>query len=200
MIDLNHCNEWQHRCSETGLIFPWYTKSFLDELVTWDLKDKVVLEIGLGASSLWWHRKCKQLYGCDNNPEYVFALNDIVYQGAWLHVLYEREQFIQFIQDYGHVDIIIIDCDPVEWRDDCVKPALNCLKPGGKLIIDNWDQPSVWFPCDETRALLSKYPLKIYKQDGHPDWQTAVFIKPEFKITEVSLLPNGEYGIGYTTH
>jgi predicted O-methyltransferase YrrM len=180
MIDLSTPNEWQHRDESLGgILFPWYVKSFLDELVTWDLKDKAVLEIGLGASSLWWHRKCKQLYGCDNNPEYVFALNDIIIKGALLRVLYEREHFVQFIKDYGYVDIIIIDGEPIEWRDACVQPALDCLKPGGKLIIDNWLQPSVgWMSSYETQKLLSQYPIKVYHQEGHPDWKTAVFTKP----------------------
>lgn len=178
MIDLNATNEWQYRDVDS-MVLPWYTKSFLDELVTWDLADKAVLEIGLGASSLWWHRKCKQLYGCDNNPEYVFALNIIVSEGAWLHALCERQDFVQFIQDYGpECDIIIIDGEPIQWRDDCVKPALDCLKPGGKLIIDNWDQPSVgWLPSEETKALLATYPFEIYPQEGHIDWKTAVFTK-----------------------
>lgn len=176
MIDLTTPNEWQYKDESLGgILFPWYTKSFIDELVTWDLSDKTVLEIGLGASSLWWHRKCKQLYGCDNNPEYIFALNDIVSKGAWLHVLSERHEIIQFICDYGHVDIIIIDGEPIAWRDDCVKPALDCLKPGGKLIIDNWEQPSVgWLPSEETKALLAPYPCKAYPQKGHPDWKTLV--------------------------
>jgi predicted O-methyltransferase YrrM len=178
MIDLNVTNEWQHRCPETGLVLPWYTKSFLDELATWDLKDKTVLEIGLGASSLWWYRKCKQLYGCDNNPEYIFALKDIVSKGAWLHVLYEREHFVQFIKDYGHVDIIIIDGDPIEWRDACVQPALDRLRPGGKLIIDNWMQPSVgWIPAEETQLIVTALPHVIYSQEGHPDWKTLVATK-----------------------
>lgn len=173
MIDLLTPNEWQHKDESLGgILFPWYTKSFLDELVTWDLSDKAVLEIGLGASSLWWHRKCKQLYGCDNNPEYVFALNDIIGNGAVLHVLYERQHFVQFIEDYGRVDIIIIDGEPIAWRDVCVKP-------GGRLIIDNWMQESVgWLPSEETKALVTALPHAIYPQVGHPDWKTLVATKP----------------------
>ena len=70
MIDLNATNEWQHRDPETGLVLPWYTKSFLDELATWDLKDKSVLEIGGGASTLWWCRKANSVYLVEDNQEY----------------------------------------------------------------------------------------------------------------------------------
>jgi hypothetical protein len=82
-------------------------------------------------------------------------------------------------------DIIIIDSEPIAWRDDCVKPALDCLNPGGKLIIDNWQQPSVgWIPSEETQQLLSKYPVRVYPQEGHSDWKTAVFTK---HVTEKEL-------------
>lgn len=179
MIDLNRCNEWQHRDAD-GMILPWYTKSFLDELVTWDLKDLAVLEIGMGASTLWWNKKCKYLSGCENNFEFFGAvwLHLWYPKNTWLHHFTELQHFTQFIDDNKLADIIVIDCDPVEWRDACIQTAAKVLTPGGRLIIDNWDQPSVWVPSDETRKLLVDWPVKIYSQEGHADWKTAVFTKP----------------------
>lgn len=179
MIDLNHSNEWQHRDPSTGLVLPWYTKSFLDELVTWDLTGMKVFEYGGGASTIWWNKRAKRVFTVDNNEQIFESLiKHIGKESVMMYTPIENKmQYVNYV--YGphgdKFDIIIIDGDPVEWRDDCVKPALDCLKPGGKLIIDNWDQPSVWVPSDETRALLAKYPVKIYRQTGHPDWQTAVF-------------------------
>lgn len=176
MIDLNAMNEWQHRDPSNDLVFPWYTKSFLDELVTWELSDKVVFEYGAGASSLWWAKKCKRLFGVESNDHYSEAVNKAL---GWPAIKFEagRDYYVKDVF-YCHVpyDIIIIDGEPIAWRDDCVKPALDCLKPGGKLIIDNWEQKSVgWLPSEETKALLAPYPCEIYKQEGHPDWATAVW-------------------------
>lgn len=195
MIDLNAMNEWQHRCSETGLVLPWYTKSFLDELVTWDLKDKVVLEIGGGASTLWWCRKANSVYLVEDNQEYW---DELFSKG--IPNLYSGK-----INPHGPFDIVIVDGEPIEQRDYCIKAAIGCLKPGGKLIVDNWLQPSVgWLPSEEAQQLLSQYPVKVYPQEGHPDWKTAVFTIGKaisnINLTEVSLLENGSYGIGYTTH
>lgn len=184
MIDLNHCNEWQHRDPETGLVFPWYTKSFLDELVTWDLKDKVVCEYGGGASTVWWNRKAKFVFTVESNEQYYQALTKSLNHESLIMFTPDKYNYMNWA--YGankshdtKFDIIIIDGEPIEWRDDCVKPALDCLKPGGHLIIDNWLQPSVgWMPSEETKALLAPYPVKIYKQEGHPDWATAVFTMP----------------------
>lgn len=179
MIDLNATNEWQYRDSTNGLVLPWYTKSFLDELVTWDLSDKVVFEYGAGASTLWWAAKCRKLYGVESNRDYHAAVTDAMGDNAVI-MLPNDLSWNAYVNAIRHpcetFDIIIIDSEPIAWRDDCVKPALDCLKPGGKLIIDNWMQNSVgWMPSEETQQLLSVYPVKIYKQEGHPDWATAVW-------------------------
>jgi predicted O-methyltransferase YrrM len=174
MIDLSSKNEWQHIDPATGLLFPWYTKSFLDELATWELKDKHVLEFGMGASSLWWQRKAAYLTAFDSNREWynavVMAMESKPGDEHWVESVSEIED--ELMEFY---DIAVVDIDPVEWRDECTALAIESLKPGGTLIIDNWDQPSVWVPCEETRALLAPYETKVYRQEGHPDWQTATF-------------------------
>lgn len=180
MIDLNACNEWQSRDPETGLVFPWYTKSFLDELVTWDLADKVVFEYGAGASTLWWAKKSLKVYSIDSSSEWIGAIKKELIKSwtpGWFKFVGEKETYINSIRDCDiKYDIVIIDGEPIAWRDDCVKPALDRLKPGGRLIIDNWQQSSVgWLPSEETQQLLSQYPVKVYPQEGHPDWKTAVW-------------------------
>ena len=181
MIDLNATNEWQHRDPETGLIFPWYTKSFLDELVTWELKDKVVFEYGAGASTIWWNKKAKHVFTVESNEPYFEAL--IKHVGNDSAMMYTPLQDVYTNYIYGphgtKFDIIIIDGEPIQWRDACVQPALDCLKPSGKLIIDNWMQPSVgWMPSEETQRLVASLPHVIYSQDGHPDWKTLLVTKP----------------------
>lgn len=179
MIDLNAMNEWQNRDDLTGLVFPWYTKSFLDELVTWGLRDKVVFEYGAGASTLWWAKKCKQVFGVESNSEYVNAINDHLGGPAIKHETIKDTYIKDVFYCKVQYDIIIIDGEPIQWRDDCVKPALDCLKPGGKLIIDNWDQKSVgWLPSEKTRTIVTALPHIIYSQAGHPDWKTLVATKP----------------------
>jgi predicted O-methyltransferase YrrM len=180
MIDLNHCNEWQHRDPSNGLVFPWYTKSFLDELVTWELSDKTVLEIGLGASTIWWAHKALYVTAFETDGEWFEAVNKQVTLDKCNVFLAKKGRLIgavcEIVED-RKFDIAVIDCEPIEYRDKAIEVCVSFLKPGGKLIIDNWDQPSVWIPNDETRALLAPYSCKIYKQSGHLDWQTAVFTK-----------------------
>lgn len=203
MIDLTTPNEWQHKDESLGgILFPWYTKSFLDELVTWDLKDKVVFEYGCGASTLWWQEKAKEVFSVDSNPEWYDAVVFNVTNKNWVGQIWLRKaiEYITAIREAEkQFDIVVIDGI---LREECVPVALECLKPGGILIYDNWMQPSVEVQGEETQKLLLSLSHKIYKQEGHPDWQTAVFTKAnvidDIKITETSLLQNGEHGIGFT--
>lgn len=176
MIDLNTTNEWQFRDAE-GLVLPWYTKSFLDELVTWDLKEKVVFEYGAGASTVWWDSKCRNAFAVESNIEYLNAVRNEVNELS-VYFACTKETYLKFItKPRVQYDIVVVDGDPIEWRDNCVTWAIDYLKPGGRLIIDNWDQKSVWVPSDETRKLLADWLVKIYPQEGHPDWKTLVATK-----------------------
>jgi predicted O-methyltransferase YrrM len=172
MIDLNATNEWQHRDNSTGLVLPWYTKSFLDELVTWDLKDKVVFEYGCGASSLWWAAKCKKLYGVEWNKDYFAATCDKIGDRASIALETTEKPYINSIRQWViKFDIIVVDG---EFRDESMPTVLEHINPGGIIIFDNWMQPSVCCQLEETQQLLLALPHKIYKQEGHPDWQTLV--------------------------
>lgn len=202
MIDLSTPNEWQYRDESLGILFPWYTKPALDEIVSWDLKGKLVWEYGCGASTLWWAAKCKKLYGMEYNVDYHAAVSERLGNNAVImHNKNGDESVYVNAAKYCSetFDIIIIDG---EYRDACVPVALECLKPGGKLIFDNWMQPEVEMQTMQTQAIVLALPHQIYKQEGHKYWQTLIATKPreitDFKLTEVSLLPNGEYGIGYT--
>ena len=176
MIDLNATNEWQHRDLATGLVLPWYTKSFLDELVTWDMKDKVVFEYGCGASSLWWAAKCKKLYGVENNKVYFGTVMYHIGDVARICHEMKEERYINSIRQWGiQFDIIVVDGG---WRDESIPTVLEHLKPGGIIIYDNWMQASVCCQTEEVQATLLALPHGIFKQEGHPDWQTAYFIKP----------------------
>lgn len=176
MIDLSTPNEWQHICPDTGLVMPWYTKPALDEIVTWDLKDKVVFEYGCGASSLWWAKKCKQLYGVDYHRDYFLVVCQNIGGNATLHCTQDPEEYVNSIRQYNtQFDIIIIDGS---FRDACVPIAMESLKPGGKLIFDNWMQPEVEMQTEETQRIVLALPHAIYKQEGHKYWQTLIATKP----------------------
>lgn len=170
----------RHIDENTGLIFPWYTKPFLDELIKWDLSDKVVFEFGMGDSSLWWAKKCKRLYGVESNKEWVGdggVHNDklLEFDNDWNPIdTLDPELYINAIFKCDcKLDIVIIDGLD---REDCVEPAIKSLKKCGIIIYDNWMQSSVCVQSEKTQKRLLAFEHYIYQQPGHDDWKTAYFI------------------------
>lgn len=171
-------NEWQILDKELGIIKPWYTASFLNVLDAFDLSDKVIWEYGIGASTIWYAHKAKILYGVDSNETWLKDVNEsLEYYGKKDKATFS---FTDKIDKYSNAiylpnikfDVVVVD--GME-RDYCIEPALDCVKKGGVIILDNWLQHEVWMPTEKTQELLNKYPNQIYKQEGHPYWKTAIF-------------------------
>ena len=150
-----------------GVVFPYYTWTFLDVLKTWNVSNWDIFEYGLGYSTSWWRCKAKSIDGVDNQLDWADRFRG--------RCETEKDRYLQ--SPSRMYDCIIIDGEPVEWRDLCTEHALRHLKPNGILIIDNYRQAS----CDcanwtRTDALLQGYPRFIFHQPNHPDWKTAYWI------------------------
>lgn len=148
-----------------GVKMPWYTYPCLKWLDGLDLKDKDVFEYGIGYSTDWYLSRGAKVYGVESNldwvrpePEFYYTDNPIIYVSRILNL---------------HLfDIVIVDGI---YRDDCVAVAINRIKPGGYLICDNYRQPSVEMNWDKTESLTQHLNGKMYKQEDHRDWVTAVW-------------------------
>jgi hypothetical protein len=170
-------NQWQIIDPTNNLIFPYYTHYFLDELRTWDVSNWKVLEYGGGDSSLWWRDKTKECISIDTNEKWA-ADRDLILEK-------DKDKFINYpkkvVQESGELfDCIIIDGEPIEWRDECTAVAIECVKDGGMIIIDNWLQDSIkglsskdW---NKSKVLLKDYESKVLRQHNHPNWKTAYWI------------------------
>lgn len=172
MINLQELYEWRWKDDSNGLVFPYYTKPFLDELSTWDLSDKIVFEYGCGSSSQWWANKCKKLYGVENNREYFDTVTKEIGDIADIKFQERPVAFVGSIFNGVKYDIVIIDCDPVSLRDECIGAALYALNDGGILVLDNFMQKSVWMPTEKTLNKIRNRPQRMYRQADHPDWST----------------------------
>lgn len=152
---------------DRGVMMPWYSRPCLEWLDTFITEDMIVFEYGCGASSLWYQSRTRHLLGVESDMKWVFT-------SGQFHTT-EKDLYISFPQRCSPkpFNLIIIDGD---FRDDCTEHALKHLKKGGYLICDNFEQASAdlahW---PKTRELTKNMPITIYKEPGHPDWQTAVF-------------------------
>lgn len=154
------------------LIFPWYTKPFLERLCSWDIKNWRVFEYGCGDSTFWWRDNVKEVISIDTNKEWS--------DKCLSNYTSDKNQFINyplnFIKD-EKFDCIIIDCEPIEWRDYCTEVAIMSLKKNGILIIDNYKQDTVLLgDWPLTDRLLYDKKCEILKQENHIDWKTAYWV------------------------
>lgn len=172
MIKLMAENGWVAK-DEYGIQYPWYTSGMLDVLDKMDLKGKRIFEYGVGRSTIWYRSKWAIVYGVDSNNEWATLTNTTFTENEAEYLL---APIIRTPIDDCVFDLVIIDG---LYRDDCTEYALQALKPGGMLIIDNWMQPSVE-PNDWTKTLELTKGMKseVFAQEGHEDWKTIYFIKP----------------------
>lgn len=154
---------------EHGIQMPWYTRPCLEVIDKWDFKNKYVFEYGVGYSTIWYRSRGAYVWGVDSNQNWVDLANDD-FPRIQLHQ--NAEDYVKFISRSINIfDIVIIDGS---FRDDCTEYALQNLKPGGKLILDNWLQPEVEEFWPKTEALIEGLPIEVYKEPEHPHWKTAI--------------------------
>lgn len=178
MIDLQEMYEWRWKDESNGLVLPYYTKPFLDELQKMDLEGKSIFEYGIGGSTIWYSKKHMRLYGVESSPAWFEAVvnTEPVENKGNIQLEIDPVKYPKVINEWDtKFDIIVID--GIE-RDKCIQPALDKLADNGIIIIDNFNQHSVWIPSFDSWQILKGQYIKLYPQPDHYDWQTAVITKP----------------------
>ncbi len=188
ILSPQNINEWQF-LDKDGIVFPWYSKPFLDVLVTWNIADWDVFEWGGGYSTLWWASHCKSVVTIDSHVQWMASLEETI-NGLQLtnvnlkfralgqkpHIGNGGEQtdyVLAIDEDDKLYDCIIIDG---EYRNTCAFRALAHLKPNGIIILDNANQASVGLDSQITFELLKGYEHYSFLQPGHRDWRTDYWI------------------------
>jgi hypothetical protein len=160
---------WRTFDKETNLMFPWYTRPFLKHLLGFQMKDWKIFEYGGGGSTIWWRKYSREVHSVDTNISWSKKC-DLIYVNDKIDFLSYPLKLI----DDEKFDCIIIDGEPVQWRDECTEYALKAIKNGGIIIADNYQQKTVdlehWTKTDE---LLKGYEKNVFKEPDHPDWKTA---------------------------
>lgn len=156
-------DEWRHFDEELNIPYPWYTSTCLEWLTALNFEGKRVFEYGMGDSSFWYSSRGAVVSGVDNDPAWGIGGSYASNKSDYINSIYELKE---------HFDIVVIDG---LYRDECTAHAINCLKRGGYIIIDNYKQKSAdledWPLTD---YYINDILIKIYKEPNHEDWKTAV--------------------------
>lgn len=152
---------------DTGTEMPWYTRPVCAWLDTLDFNGKEVWEYGGGQSTHWFRGKGAIVNGVDDQEKWA-TMAGLKYADGYLN-------YLKAINDFADFDFICIDGI---YRDECIRYALQHLKPNGYIIIDNW-KDEVCPDWPETDAFIEEYKLilRVFRQEDHPTWATAIITR-----------------------
>lgn len=172
-----------------GVLFPWYTHGCLGVISKWDLSDKVILEYGGGSSSLWWHRKAKEVWTIETKEEWLKMIDNELMgcHGRFGTLkLFHREinegdqsRVDEYLKIPEGCKPNIIVADGI-FRTEVCELAVEYFKNngGGILIANNFDQDYIWI-SPRAIAAVEPFEKEIYLQENHTDhsgkpWKTLI--------------------------
>lgn len=181
---------------------PWLTRSANEFLSAYLMKSDIGLEFGSGRSTLWIAQRIKHLISVEDNVVWAARVQDMLAKDDIENVEYKvfpTDMAGQQISDTAYVKIIdsissgSLDFCLVDgaYRDYCTLGALDKIRPGGILVIDNVNRylPSNSLaPFSRTLADGPSGPIwekveqriscwrKLWTSSGVSD--TAIFFKP----------------------
>lgn len=176
--DIPECVYTDHE----GIMFPWYTDRFLELLkMQTDLHKWDVLEYGGGFSTIWWAMHAASVLTIESNAEWVAklkrTLDHLKLEAEVEHVGEDKRTYSHAVEG-AMFDCVVVDCAPIHWRPAVLNVAPFLVRPGGWLIVDNYDQPSVAWNWKKVREMIPDWDYEVLQHTKHRDWKTAYFIAP----------------------
>lgn len=145
-----------------GEPIPWYTYPAIEYLRQLDFSDRSVFEYGAGNSTLFWAARAARVVAVEDDEQWSEALRTRLPANCALLVEPDLQKFVDVIHRFIEgFDVIVVD-GPARGRTrlKCAAAALQRLRPGGLIILDNAD----WLP--ESAALLRNADLLEVDMSG----------------------------------
>jgi predicted O-methyltransferase YrrM len=145
----------------------------------------VVLELGAGRSTPWFARRAGRVVSFEDNEYWRGWVAEQLDQAGLANVdlrLRPVETFpkeVDSLED-GAFDLVVLDFleAPGVSRIDCLHPALDKVRPGGYLLLDDSDRPGY----AEAFELLAGWRFRKFVgvKDGWPEaCETGIFQRPD---------------------
>lgn len=163
-----------------GNPIPWMTYSAIYYLNQLDLTQTRIFEWGSGNSSLYFSSLCKELHSIESNPDWYNHIKSQQRKNSTLS-LKNDSSYAECIHSFkGLFDIISIDGD-IFRRLECAFHAIQKLKPGGIIVLDNSD----WLQntCDYLRELgFNQIDFSGAGPINNYTWCTSIFFRGDIAI------------------
>jgi hypothetical protein len=155
-----------------GRPLPWYSYASLHWLDQLDLSRLDVFEYGSGNSTRWWAQRCGTLTSVEHDAEWHAKVAGLLPSAVGYRLEGDTAAYVDAC--VGDYDVIIVDG---EHRYDCAVHAVEHLRPGGVIIVDNADW--MWNTTAYLRAagflqvdFVGPGPINDYA------WATSVMLSP----------------------
>ena len=124
----------------------WPCIDFVEKKITPGMR---VLEWGGGGSTLFFLRSGCTVVTLEDHPDWAARLKTYVARlpapaaERWSCVQcpvvtpMDRQRYVEIVKDHAPLDLLLVDGPPGISRVDCVRSGMDCLKPGGMLVLDN---------------------------------------------------------------
>ena len=162
---------------------PWFTFSAIQYLKSFDLSERVVFEYGSGFSTRYWTSRCKWVYTVESDRKWYDKIANENFLNLNLYFEDNPVRFAKSILDTDtKFDIIVIDADN---RMDCAKVAIDCLKDGGIIILDNSERLEEREVCKLLRnSGFFQFDFVGLGMFNTYSWSTSVFLKSQSSLQD----------------
>jgi hypothetical protein len=175
-----------------GRPIPMMSYGLVEYLLGLDLSAFEVLELGGGGSTQFWSGHAKSVLTLETNPEWVKALQAQRLSNVEARLASADTLANDLLALGRKFDTIVIDLAANRCR--LAQRAIEILKPGGCVILDNSD----WYP-NAARALRDADLIQVDFHDFRPlhhfRCTTSLFLHREFrskpKSVRLPLVPIG---------
>jgi predicted O-methyltransferase YrrM len=179
---------------------PWLTATMVDVLASWLKSTDIGMEFGSGRSTLWFASRVKHLVSTEHDANWGQRVEEKIRSaGLSEKVAYWRtgpspsaDTYLAALKDTPpeSLDFILVDG---LFRDACAVGAVQKLRSGGILIVDNINwylPPRVRSYSPASRSRESGCLNKVWQQfeglvsnwrciwTSNGVWDTALWIKP----------------------
>ena len=122
-----------------GNPLPWYTYPAIEFLSQFDYSQKDIFEFGCGNSSLFWAERANSVTSVEDKKDwYLKWQKDFDKTNLQIHLVEDKNLYPNLILSQNKkYDVIIVDAI---MREKCTENAIQSLKNGGIIILDDRDR------------------------------------------------------------
>lgn len=121
----------------SGEPIPWFTYPSIEYLSQLDLREKSILEWGVGNSTIFFSKRSKEIISIEHNKDWFDLITPQLPINSKGYLVSETEYAKYPLLLKEEFDIIIVDGID---RFECLQTSIKVLKSDGFIIFDNSDR------------------------------------------------------------